>query len=265
MTAPSKNWSNIEDTQIDADSPLDTTLLTAIRDDLVHIKEWLGKDYAAAVNHCHDGADSAQLSSADIIQTGGISFFEDFLGVAVDPRLYTDSYCALSTTAPSCGVLEVVLPGNTMGGLDTIANPNFSLASSNVLTYETRWKCLAGYGSIAPDIGFADNRSNGPWNGNQIVFTSDTGTNWLTKTVSAGVVTTTDTGVAVSATSWQKLKITASATSVKFYVDDVLKATHTTNIPTTAAMGLVSIFYRVTSGATFLVDYVTVTGSVRNN
>ena len=265
MTAPSKNWTDIADTQIDADSPLDTTLLTAIRDDLVHIREWLGKDYAAAINHCHDGLDSTQLSAANIIQTSGAAFFDDFLGAAIDPRLHTDSYCSLSSASSSCGALEVAVPGNTLGGFDTTANQNFSLASGSMLVFETRWKCSASYGSIAPCLGFSDNLSNGPWNGNQMVFTSDTGTNWLAKTVIAGVVTTTDTGVAVSTTSWQKLKIVATSTSVKFYIDDVLKATHTTNIPTTATMGIVGLFYRVTSDATFMVDYVLATASVRNN
>lgn len=266
MTAPSKNWSNIADTQIDADSPLDTTLLTAIRDDLVHIKEWLGKDYAAAINHVHDGVDSAQISTANIIQTGAVGIFDDFLGVAINPLLYADSYCALSNYGglPSCGTLKVVVPGNTAGGFDTIAYPNFTLGSGNMLVFETRWKCDATYTSLEPSIGFADNRSNGSGAGNQIVFMSNT-TVWLVQTVSAGVVTTTNTGVAFSPTTWQKLKIVATATSVKFYIDDILVATHTTNIPTTAAMGICATLYRVTSGATCLFDYVLATGSVRNN
>ncbi|TAN59696.1 hypothetical protein EPN18_09995 [bacterium] len=59
MTVPSKNWTSIADTQVDADSPLDTTLITALRDDLVHLKEWLGANYTAAQNHNHDGVNSA--------------------------------------------------------------------------------------------------------------------------------------------------------------------------------------------------------------
>jgi hypothetical protein len=47
-----------------------------------------------------------------------------------------------------------------------------------------------------------------------------------------GTQTSTDTGIAVD-TSWHKfeVKINSDATSVEFYIDDVLEATHTTNIP----------------------------------
>ncbi len=63
MAAPTKNWTDIPDTAIDADSPLDTTLLTEIRDDLAHLHEWLGLNYTAAVDHNHDGLNSALPAS----------------------------------------------------------------------------------------------------------------------------------------------------------------------------------------------------------
>ncbi|MBI5237706.1 MAG: hypothetical protein HY887_04715 [Deltaproteobacteria bacterium] len=65
MPAPSKNYTLIADTSIDADSPLDVILLTAIRDDLIHIEEWLGDSYTAAKNHNHDGVNSASATVAD--------------------------------------------------------------------------------------------------------------------------------------------------------------------------------------------------------
>lgn len=65
MTVPSKNWTNIADTQVDADSPIDSTLITAIRDDLVHLKEWLGYGFTAAQAHNHDGFNSAGATVAD--------------------------------------------------------------------------------------------------------------------------------------------------------------------------------------------------------
>lgn len=63
MAAPSKNWTNISDTQIDADSPLDEMLFAGLRDDLVHLKEWLGNSYAAAQDHDHDGVNSKPVAS----------------------------------------------------------------------------------------------------------------------------------------------------------------------------------------------------------
>lgn len=61
MAVPSKNWSTIADAAIDPDSPLDTVLVTAIRDDLTHVYEWLGYGYVAAQAHDHDGVNSTLL------------------------------------------------------------------------------------------------------------------------------------------------------------------------------------------------------------
>lgn len=58
MAAPDKNFTDIPDTAVDAESPLDTTLMTQIRDNLNHLEEWLGKNYTAAVDHDHDGINS---------------------------------------------------------------------------------------------------------------------------------------------------------------------------------------------------------------
>ena len=42
MAAISKAWVTIADSAVDPDSPGDATLMTGIRDDLVHLREWLG-------------------------------------------------------------------------------------------------------------------------------------------------------------------------------------------------------------------------------
>lgn len=62
MAAPSKNFTAIVDADIDPDSPLTTTLLTAFRDRDQNLKEWLGGSYTAAVDHNHDGVNSALLA-----------------------------------------------------------------------------------------------------------------------------------------------------------------------------------------------------------
>lgn len=66
MTAPAKNFTVIADTSIDADSPLDITLMQSLRDNDQHIEEWVGKDYTAHVNHDHDGVNSAQVAGQQI-------------------------------------------------------------------------------------------------------------------------------------------------------------------------------------------------------
>lgn len=57
--------------------------------------------------------------------------------------------------------------------------------------------------------------------------------NWTAETISASTTTATDSGVAVAADTWYKLRIdvNAAGTSVTFYVNGVLVATHSTNIP----------------------------------
>lgn len=58
MTAPSKNFTAIADGDIDPESPLTVTLMTAYRDRDQHLQEWLGGSYTASVDHGHDGVDS---------------------------------------------------------------------------------------------------------------------------------------------------------------------------------------------------------------
>lgn len=79
MPPPSKSWVVIADSQVDADSPLDSVLMTGIRDDLVHLEEWVGLDYTAAQNHDHDDVNSkavvgvadAAISQAKLSTTTG--------------------------------------------------------------------------------------------------------------------------------------------------------------------------------------------------
>lgn len=61
--------------------------------------------------------------------------------------------------------------------------------------------------------------------------------NWKCVTVDNGSRTRTTTSVAVATSTFQALKIVVNAagTSAAFYIDGVLVATHTTNIPTAAA------------------------------
>lgn len=71
MVAPTKNFSNILDSQVDVDSPLDQTLMTQIRDNLVNLKEWLGIGYVAAQNHNHDGVNSAAVVNSQYATHAG--------------------------------------------------------------------------------------------------------------------------------------------------------------------------------------------------
>jgi len=63
MTAISKAWVTIADGAVDAESPADQALMTGIRDDLIHLREWLGASFTtgAVQNHSHDGVDSVLI------------------------------------------------------------------------------------------------------------------------------------------------------------------------------------------------------------
>lgn len=75
MTAISKAWVTMTDAATDADSPIDQALMQGYRDDLVHLREWLGASYypGAAQDHSHDGVNSALVEWAhmDVFTASG--------------------------------------------------------------------------------------------------------------------------------------------------------------------------------------------------
>jgi hypothetical protein len=94
-----------------------------------------------------------------------------------------------------------------------------------------RFRFISGFGNVAS----SGTETNGAF------FTYDEGgvsngtiasPNWQCVTTVGAVRTLTTTSVAVT-TTWTKLRIivNADATEVKFYIDGILVATHTTNIP----------------------------------
>lgn len=62
MPAPTVSFTVIPDSDIDPESPITETLMTAIRDDLQHLREWIGHGFTPAQAHSHDGIDSRLLA-----------------------------------------------------------------------------------------------------------------------------------------------------------------------------------------------------------
>lgn len=92
--------------------------------------------------------------------------------------------------------------------------------------------------------------------------------NWRAITRSNSSSTTTDTGVAPAANTFQTLRaeVNAAGTQVQFFIDGVLVATHTTNIPTgTGRSTGISVGTERSSGAstsrTGFVDYILARGA----
>jgi hypothetical protein len=69
MAAPTFSWNAITSAQTDAESPIDTTLMEGVRQNLVHLKEWLGDSFTPAVDHDHDGINSESVLLADGVVT----------------------------------------------------------------------------------------------------------------------------------------------------------------------------------------------------
>ena len=250
MAAPTYGWNTVNTTQTDADSPLDTTLMEAIRQNLVHLEEWLGDGYTAAKDHDHDGVNSKtavladdSVSAAKLARTGEVSLFDDFIGEVLDGEL-ADIIAGKSTvtvlTGQDNGVVSCVsTDGGYYGGIGQQTTLPWRLASGVTITFETRAKSAAGTPRLS--AGLWDGGAHSAAVDDMIEFDRNSGTSKLqVHTRAGGVSTQTDLDVDFSTSSFQVLKFVATPSQVDFYVDGVLKASHTTNIPGTSInMGII--------------------------
>lgn len=98
------SWTTILDSQVDPDSPVDTILMTGLRDDAEFLMRWLGRDYLAGAiaNHDHDGLNSKKVSAANLagVITPGA-------GTVRQAQLVT-AYEEQSATLPSSGVVNLI-------------------------------------------------------------------------------------------------------------------------------------------------------------
>ena len=137
MAAPSKNFSAPSDNEIDADSPLDETLMTKFRDNDVHLEEAMGRDYTLEVNHNHDGTNSSLIS-----------------GGAIDTTVQSDGSQVIASGAswtPASGVYQITDSGGSS------AHPYLQLFISSV------WQGAAG--TKVGGILYSDGTNMRLWNG----------------------------------------------------------------------------------------------------
>ena len=94
-------------------------------------------------------------------------------------------------------------------------------------------------------------------------FYSNATANWQAYTYNSSVGTTTDTGIAASTSAYNTFLVRANGTSsVEFLINNVLVATHTTNIPSAAVTSYFSMLK--TAGLTardFSIDWARLSGS----
>ncbi len=142
------------------------------------------------------------------------------------------------------------------------AEEGVSIVGGETIEFAIKVDTLAVVGSQNFDIrvGLCDEDSSECLNGIYFVYDRDTGTSWLAKTASSSTRTSTATST-VSEDVWTRFKIVinSNATSVGFYINDTLVATHTTNIPT-GVSHMVSPYFSIiksqgTSDRFYYIDY----------
>lgn len=124
MTAISKSWVTIADAAVDPDSPLDTTLMTGLRDDVVHLREWLGASYYAGAeqDHNHDGVNSKLVAGAMVklaSQTGSGASYLTFSGNF--SSTYKDYFFRFKNLVPGNAARVLVAEVSISGSWQTTA------------------------------------------------------------------------------------------------------------------------------------------------
>lgn len=109
MPAPSKNFTSILDTAVAPDAPLDTALMTALRDNDIHLQEFGYFGFTAAQAHNHDGTNSALVAS---VANGAITQIK-IASAAVGTAQLKTSIGAASAAGSTPSLL--ILPGGEYG------------------------------------------------------------------------------------------------------------------------------------------------------
>lgn len=123
MAAITKSFTSIADVAIDPDSPITTSLMTALRDNAIHLREWLGASYYAGAvqNHDHDGSNSALVEVGPNLLRNG-SFESGETGWTFTN--YTGGSRAVYTASPRNGAAAIAITSTVLanGGGEAISN-----------------------------------------------------------------------------------------------------------------------------------------------
>jgi len=170
------------------------------------------------------------------------TYIDDFLGVTVDTindwTVVKDAGASVAIVADTVGG-ELTLTSTATtdnDGASIQKNETFSVDASKNLFFQTRLKNNDADQTdicVGLTVNFATNPENMLTATDRIVFQVDDGDasiNCITE--KDGTATTTDSGIDLVDDTYIKLGIAVEGTgSVKFYINDQLVATHTTNIP----------------------------------
>ena len=182
------------------------------------------------------------LSQPIALNPDYFTYVDDFLGIVInttnDWTVVKDSGATVAIVADTVGgELGLTSAGTTDNdGASIQKNETFSVDASKNLFFQTRLKCNdADQTDIC--VGFTVNFATNPeamlTAADRIVFQVDDGNaSILCKTEKDGTETSTDSGIDLADDTYVKLGIAVAGTgSAKFYINDLLVATHSANIP----------------------------------
>ena len=182
------------------------------------------------------------LSQPIALNPDYFTYVDDFLGIAVDTTndwtVVKDSGATVAIVADTVGgELGLTSAGTTDNdGASIQKNETFSVDANKNIFFQTRIKCNdADQTDIC--VGFTVNFATNPeamlTAADRIVFQVDDGdASILCKTEKDGTETSTDSGIDLADDTYVKLGIAVAGTgSAKFYINDLLVATHSANIP----------------------------------
>lgn len=134
MAAISKAWVTIGDPAVDPDSPGDATLMTGIRDDLVHLREWIGASFfgGAVQDHNHDGSNSALIQvGPNYLRNGS---FEDGETAWTFTNFSGGSH-AISTSVHRNGAKSAAITSTVAanGGGEAVSNEFLSVSEGDLI------------------------------------------------------------------------------------------------------------------------------------
>ena len=149
MAAITKNFTVINDTAVDPDSPVDTALVTALRDNATHLREWLGAGYYAGAkqDHSHDGTDSALVEIGPNLLRNGSFEAGESSWTFTD---YSGGSHAISATEYIHGIKSLAITSTVLanGGGYAESNEYVPVGGSQFLSFEIwRWASVVNISS----------------------------------------------------------------------------------------------------------------------
>lgn len=149
MAAITKAFTAIADTAVDPDSPVDTALVTALRDNTTHLREWLGASFyaGAAQDHAHDGTDSALVEIGPNLLRNGSFENGESSWTFTD---YSGGSHAISAAEYIHGIKSLAITSTVLanGGGYAESNEYVPVGGSQFLSFEIwRWASVANISS----------------------------------------------------------------------------------------------------------------------